>query len=424
MAKKNTQFKIRCQHFCWRIYQRDGVWYADGRSDARKPGRHSLGTRDRAEAEKNLVQLDQSRAVEMELTKVLVKPEVATATLSLEAGRKLYEEHLDRPRIAGGVRASTKKRYRTVFDKFIEFAKTISVATWNEVSSRTLTRYAAHLEKQDYRSKTQRNELTTVGQAIRWLCKEGHLAGTEPITLKLTKVESERAYCYQPAEVAAMLEHCRQNSELAWLADVITGLTCTGLRISELASLTWADIDFERLMLNLTDETGMSSRGKADKRKLKSGRSRSLPLHTDLLEVLHRLPKHVTFVFLGPRGGRIKPDTIRNILIRDVIVPLKERFPARPGAKSFADGRLHSFRHYFASMCANQGTAERIAMEWLGHADSEMVRHYYHLHDDESRQQMAKLVLLGKTGQQSPGNVNGIAKNGAIASQQDEAQST
>lgn len=322
------------------------------------------------------------------------------------------------------MRESTKKRYRTVFDKFIEFARSISVANWNEVSSRTLTRYAAHLENQDYRSKTLRNELTTLGQAIRWLCKEGHLTGMEPITLKLKKVESERAYCYQRAEVDAMVEHCRQNAELDWLADVITGLACTGLRIPELASLTWADIDFDRSMLKLTDETGMKSRGEGDKRKLKSGRSRSLPIHAELLGVLQRLPKQGTLVFRGPRGGRIKPDTIRNILIRDVIAPLKARFPSQAGAKGFEDGRLHSFRHYFASMCANQGTAERIAMEWLGHADSEMVRHYYHLHDDESRQQMAKLVLLRKAGQQSPGNVNGIAQNGAAASPPDETQSS
>ena len=49
-------------------------------------------------------------------------------------------------------------------------------------------------------------------------------------------------------------------------------------------------------------------------------------------------------------------------------------------------------------------------MEWLGHADSEMVRHYYHLHDDESRKQMAKLVLLETAGKQSPGNDIGTAQ--------------
>ncbi len=34
-------------------------------------------------------------------------------------------------------------------------------------------------------------------------------------------------------------------------------------------------------------------------------------------------------------------------------------------------------------------------MNWLGHADSEMVRHYYHLNDEESRRKMDQLNLLG-----------------------------
>jgi integrase len=87
----------------------------------------------------------------------------------------------------------------------------------------------------------------------------------------------------------------------------------------------------------------------------------------------------------------LKPDTIRNILVRNVIKPLTPTFRNEIAEQSFEHGRLHSFRHYFASMCANRGVPERIVMEWLGHKDSEMVRHYYHLHDDESRQQMAKL---------------------------------
>jgi hypothetical protein len=34
-------------------------------------------------------------------------------------------------------------------------------------------------------------------------------------------------------------------------------------------------------------------------------------------------------------------------------------------------------------------------MNWLGHANSEMVRHDYHLDDEESRQKMEQLNLLG-----------------------------
>ena len=60
----------------------------------------------------------------------------------------------------------------------------------------------------------------------------------------------------------------------------------------------------------------------------------------------------------------------------------------------FKDGRLHSFRHYFCSTCANSGVPEQVVMNWLGHRSSAMVRHYYHLHDDEAQRQMAKLKLI------------------------------
>jgi hypothetical protein len=35
-------------------------------------------------------------------------------------------------------------------------------------------------------------------------------------------------------------------------------------------------------------------------------------------------------------------------------------------------------------------------MDWLGHQDSAMVRHYVHLNDAESRQQMEHLKPLGE----------------------------
>ena len=102
----------------------------------------------------------------------------------------------------------------------------------------------------------------------------------------------------------------------------------------------------------------------------------------------------------------MKPDTVRRILIREVIEPLTERFPSPTDEKGFRDARLHSFRHYFCSTCANSGVPERMVMEWLGHVDSEMVRHYYHLHDEEARRRMADLDFLGGAGGCSAGDVS------------------
>ena len=58
----------------------------------------------------------------------------------------LYEKHISRPRVTGGVRQSIQKRYRAVFDKFLPFAQTQAVSVWNGVSANLLTKYADHLE--------------------------------------------------------------------------------------------------------------------------------------------------------------------------------------------------------------------------------------------------------------------------------------
>jgi len=252
-------------------------------------------------------------------------------------------------------------------------------------------------------------ELTILKQIVAWLIDEGYLAGAEKINMPLRKAESRRPYCWTVAEVDAIIEQCRQLG-LDWLGIVVVGLTCTGLRIGELASLRWSDVSLEpgKEMLSLTDETGHEDQGDA-RRQTKSGRSRSVPILPALVTVLQRMPKTAAHVFHGPEGGRLKADTVRHSLIKNVLTPLASRFPALAGAKGFEDGRLHSFRHYFCSQCANAGVPERMLMHWLGHADSAMVRHYYHANNEEARRQMLRLELLGDAGKRFAGAVNGTA---------------
>ena len=235
--------------------------------------------------------------------------------------------------------------------------------SWNGVDRRVLERYTAHLvevgyttpkgRKKEYRHKTLHNELTTLKRLVAWLVDEGRLGQAEKINMPLKKAESQRPYCWTIAEVEAIIEQCRQP-RLEWLGDVLVGLACTGLRIGELASLRWSDISLEpgKELLSLTDETGHADNGDVRRRQTKSGRSRSLPIQPELVLVLKRMPRKGVHVFHGPRGGRLKPDTVRSVLIDKVLTPLAERFPSPAGGQGFIDGRPHSFRHYFCSRCA------------------------------------------------------------------------
>ena len=395
MPKKRDNITMVSHHFSWIIYQRDGVFYADGRNNSKPLGRYSLGVKTKEEIPERLYQLDDvlssSRTNPISLK--------TKEPLVLEEGRRLYMEHQSRPRSLGGVKTSSFKRYRAVMDKFIAFCKTeVKISNWDQVDTLVLEKYASWLDKNGYAYRTQYLEIICLKQVINWVVENELILKPAKINIKVSKARGSDTYCWMPGEVQAMTALCEDNVKLHWLGGVIGALASTGLRISELASLRWADIDFENQRIQIKDESSLAGikKTKREVRTTKSSRSRSFPIHNTLQPILERLKvlkSRDDLVFHGPLGGRLKPDTIRNILKREVLSPLAVRFPVAGGAKGFNDGRLHSFRHFFCSACANNRVPEAMVMSWLGHQDSEMVRYYYHLHDDVARQFMSEVRL-------------------------------
>ena len=399
MPKKREKEKIICPYFTWLLGDRNGVYTVDGRSNPIDAGRHSLGTRERNQALENLKELDRVRAVELGLADPGILRTSDPQALDLKKGEELYLAFVARPLITGGAGKTTQRRYGTVFAKFRQFALENGVITWNGVTKNTLTAYAAWLDGEGYAYATEYLELTTLKQAIKWLVEEGGLPHSALIRLPLEKPTGTDTYSYKTGEVSAIIDHCRQHPDLVWLGNVVTALACTGLRISELAALLWSDADEHAQMLRIVDERHRRRHDGAEGRRTKTGRSRAFPIHPDLRKVLDAMPRSKNdSIFHGPLGVRLKADTVRRILVRDVLEKLKERFPTPDGTVGFEHGRLHSFGHYFCSVAAQAGTAEHTVMSWLGHSSSQMVRHYFHLHDDESKRQMRRINFLGDAG--------------------------
>ena len=173
----------------------------------------------------------------------------------------------------------------------------------------------------------------------------------------------------------------------------------TALREHELVALNVGDVSDDGKMLTIVDERHRRHRAGADVRTTKTGQSRAFPIHFDLRRVLESLPRSSDGrIFHGPREGRLKADVVRRALVRDVLEKLKGKFPTPPGEIGFINGRLHSFRHFFCSTCAQSGVPEHVVMSWLGHSSSKMVRHYFHLFDEESQRQMQRISFRGNAG--------------------------
>lgn len=381
------------QHtFRYRLKRRSHVFYADGRScNPFDVGRHSLGTKDRNEALRRLKELDRHLAVKFGKTDPSILNEQSPGHVPLGEG---FEQYKASCRVRkGGISPKSIKRYQAIFDKFEAYLAKRSVTTWNGVTTAIVESYLTYLQSEMYEYATRYLELTTIKQIIKWMIKRGMLPERAKIDVSFPKPSGTTTYCWSPEEYSAIISWCQDTPKLRWLHGILVGLGTTGFRISELASLRWSDLDLDRNQIRLTDERRLAAKQGREGRRTKNGRDRTLPVHADLQKILQAMQRHQDgLVFHGPKGGVVKPDTVRNILTREVLRPLRERFPSEPDQIGFVDGRLHSFRHYFCSTAAASGAvSEQVVKAWLGHRDSNMVRRYFHLQDEASQQHMKSL---------------------------------
>jgi len=237
----------------------------------------------------------------------------------------------------------------------------------------------------------------------KYLVENKHLPASCAFRYQMSKPTGTDTHCYLVEEVLAILELAKSLPGQEWMYRALVGLAYTGLRVSELASLRWSDFNDELTLIRLTDQ-GHRSRHEAGRRRTKTGRSRSLPVHEDLRLLLLSMSRDLSRpVFPSALGKRLNCGRLRDQFVRLVIRPLSARFPTPEGERGFADGRLHSFRHFFCSRMVNQGVHLLTLQKWLGHKNSQMVAHYFDLKDAEATAVMASIEMLPKT-EQAGGN--------------------
>lgn len=392
---KNSKNRVVCTHFVWNLFNRYGVYYADGRRNSPSLGKHSLGTRDHGRAMEMVRALDRRKAIELRL--IESEPDTSSDELPIEATWQRYMQHVGRPDVLGGAGPRTVKRYGAVRDKHQKYCAEREVLTWRQVDAKHVADYGTYLSKAGYSDGSIYLECTLLKQLVNWLIdQDKRLPASSRIRLALRRSEDSTTYCYTADQVTAMRALCQTNPELKWMADVMVALATTGMRIGELAGLRWSDVDLRAGIITLSDNrhSGKAQRTGAV-RTTKGRRTRRIDLHPELRLVLDALPRRADGrVFGGPKGGPVRPDKVLKVLKRDLIDALKERFSTPAGEIGFEHGGVHSFRHYFVTEAFLGGASEGEVMEWVGHRDSRIVRRYRHLRPDVKQRRMCELPFF------------------------------
>jgi integrase len=142
--------------------------------------------------------------------------------------------------------------------------------------------------------------------------------------------------------------------EILWLKDFVLAAVGTGMRLGEIASLRWSDIDFEQGFISVRNTKDFTT---------KSGHERRIPIVGDAVEALKRAyasgaVEDADHVFTVRTGARLDPSYVSKRFKHYVrLARLPERL------------RFHSLRHTTASWLVMRGASLQVVQAVFGHSN-------------------------------------------------------
>lgn len=176
-----------------------------------------------------------------------------------------------------------------------------------------------------------------------------------PVRLVQSKPVNNARQRYVTADEAARLINAAEGSRNKQLAAIINLLLLTGMRVSELLSARWGNVDLDRRTLFVPTS--------------KTGRSRYVPLAQAAIDVIQGLAQG-EFLFPNPRNPTKHLTTI------------KHGWQAVRKAAGVEGLHVHDLRHSFASFAVNSGVDLFAVGKILGHANVASSARYAHLAND------------------------------------------
>ena len=222
------------------------------------------------------------------------------------------------------------------------------------LSSGRVERIESEKQSKGLSPKTVRNLHQIIASAMK-LAREQKLIAVDPTDgCALPKVEHREMKTLPVEQLASFLREAKESGvfELYYVE------LATGLRRGELLGLKWEDLDLDRDNLRVKRQVARIN-GEVVEAPLKTKNAyRTLPLAKDTVDVLNQQKKKVgasPWVFPGPTGGPMSPDSVLHML---------HRVLKRAGLPRV---RFHDLRHTFATLALQNGVDVKTVSGMLGH---------------------------------------------------------
>ena len=253
-----------------------------------------------------------------------------------------------------GLSQNTLEAYSRDLIQYFRFLESLGITDLSQTQSDTLYEYLGTLRTRKLSSRTQARILSALRSFYRFLQEESLRKDNPTLPLQSPKPKRTLPKTLSELEVETLIHQPKTDSPRGLRdAAMLETLYATGLRVSELISLTLDQLELEAHLIR--------TMGKGSKERLVPiGNAASLSLMEYLQKGRPPLLKHsmVPWVFLNNRGGRLSRQGFWKIL---------GQYGRQAGILKKISP--HTLRHTFATHLLEGGADLRSIQTMLGHAD-------------------------------------------------------
>jgi integrase/recombinase XerC len=285
-----------------------------------------------------------------------------------------YLEHLAEER---ALSRHTLRAYQADLERFLTFLGRDWLAVEpadvrpDQVDAAAVRAFLGALSREGLGKKSQGRTLSAVRGMFRHAVREGTLDASPAAPVRTPKTPQYLPRHLRPAEVEAVLEASAAEPGPLGLRDraLLELLYASGLRVGELVSLDWRDLDLAARVLRVVGKGGkerMVPFGVPAQEALRAWLAAWEGVRGEAAVLDDEMP-----VFLNSRGGRLTDRSVRRVVDRVV-----------EGASLATGVHPHTLRHSFATHLLEAGADLRAIQELLGHSSLSTTQKYTHVEVD------------------------------------------
>ncbi len=266
--------------------------------------------------------------------------------------------------------------YRNDVEQFLKYANDENY-TLKQIDKTLIRNYMRYEVTRGISKRSLQRKITALKQAFEWLVKNKYIDKNPFLNIVKPKADKNLPDFMYSNEIEQLFKANNERDDYLKDRDqaIIELLFASGLRVSELTSLTLQDINFRQRFMHIIGKRGKERLVPISQNAIKSLNIYLEGLRKKLLSK-NKESINLNYVFLNDQGEQLTSRGVEYIL---------HSIEEKTGV--YLKLHPHKFRHSFATHLLNQGADLKTIQEILGHESLSTTQIYTHV----SLEQMKKI---------------------------------